>query len=50
MREEDEAYFNDPEFKENLQKYEQADKNGEPIYMDAEDLTDIAECYHQFVK
>lgn len=45
MREEDEAYFNDPEFQENLQKYEQADKNGEPIYMDAEDLTDIAEFY-----
>jgi len=45
MREEDEAYFNDPEFLENLQKYEQACKNGESVYMDAEDLTDIAECY-----
>lgn len=45
MREEDEAYFNDPEFQENLQKYEQASKNGVPIYMDAEDLTDIAEYY-----
>ena len=45
MREEDEAYFNDPEFLENLQKYEQACKNGESVYMDAEDLTDIAEYY-----
>lgn len=45
MREEDEAYFNDPEFLENLQKYEQACSKGEPIYMDAEDLTDIAEYY-----
>jgi len=45
MREEDEAYFNDPEFLECLQKYEQACNNGKPIYMDAEDLTDIAEFY-----
>ncbi|MBR3433268.1 MAG: tetratricopeptide repeat protein [Bacteroidaceae bacterium] len=45
MREEDEAYFNDSEFQENLRKYELADKSGEPIYMDAEDLTDIAEYY-----
>lgn len=45
MREEDEAYFNDPEFLECLQKYEQACQNEEPIYMDAEDLTDIAEFY-----
>lgn len=45
MREEDEAYFNDPEFLECLQKYEQACNNAEPIYMDAEDLTDIAEFY-----
>ena len=46
MREEDdEVYFNDPEFLEYLQKYEQARKDGEPIYMDAEELTDIAEFY-----
>lgn len=45
MQEEDEIYFNDPEFLENLQRYEQAHENGEPIYMDAEDLTDIAEFY-----
>lgn len=46
MREEDdEVYFNDPEFLEYLQKYEQARKDGEPLYMDAEELTDIAEFY-----
>jgi len=46
MREEDdEVYFNDPEFLEYLQTYEQARKDGEPIYMDAEELTDIAEFY-----
>ncbi|MBO7067439.1 MAG: hypothetical protein J6W52_01995 [Bacteroidaceae bacterium] len=45
MREEDEAYFKDPEFLEYLQKYEQARENNEPVYMDAEELTDIAEFY-----
>ena len=45
MREEEESYFNDPEFLECLQKYEQAQQNGEPVYMDAEELTDIAEYY-----
>lgn len=45
MKEEDKAYFDNPEFLENLQKYEQARKVGEPIYMDAEELTDIAEFY-----
>jgi tetratricopeptide (TPR) repeat protein len=46
MREDDEeVYFNDPEFLEYLQKYEQAQEKGEPIYMDAEELTDIAEFY-----
>jgi len=46
MREdEEEVYFNDPEFLEYLQKYEQAQENGEPLYMDAEELTDIAEFY-----
>lgn len=46
MREDDEeVYFNDPEFLEYLQQYEQAHENGEPIYMDAEELTDIAEFY-----
>ena len=46
MREEDEdIYFNDPEFLEYLQKYEQAQENGEPVYMDSEELTDIAEFY-----
>jgi tetratricopeptide (TPR) repeat protein len=42
---EEEDFFDDPEFLENFQKYEKAHKNGEPIYIDAEDLTDIAEFY-----
>lgn len=45
MREEDDVYFEDPEFLEYLQKYEDACKNGESIYMDADELTDIAEYY-----
>ena len=46
MREEDEqAYFEDPEFQESLRKYEEARRKGEPLYMDADELTDIAEYY-----
>ena len=39
------SYFEDAEFQENLESYEQSIENGEGIYMDAEDLTDIAEYY-----
>ena len=45
MQDDEEVYFNDPEFLEYLQRYEQAHENGEPVYMDAEELTDIAEFY-----
>ena len=46
MREEDEqAFFEDPEFQEVLRKYEEARRSGAPFYMDADDLTDIAEYY-----
>lgn len=39
------AYFENPEFQEILERYEQALVQGEMVYMDAEDLTDIAEYY-----
>ncbi len=46
MREEDEkAFFEDPEFQEALRKYEEARRNGTSLYMDADELTDIAEYY-----
>lgn len=45
MREDDQSYFEEPEFKESLKKYESALRNGSPIYMDADELTDIAEYY-----
>ncbi len=45
MREDDERYFEDPEFRESLKMYEEARQNGTPLYMDADELTDIAEYY-----
>lgn len=45
MREDDQSYFEEPEFKASLEKYEDACRNGMPIYMDADELTDIAEYY-----
>ena len=38
--------YNSKKFKENLQKYEEGQKVGKLPYMDADDLTDIAEYYH----
>lgn len=38
--------FQSKEFKENLKKYEAAKANGDPIYIEPDDLTDIAEYYH----
>lgn len=45
MKRDDIAYFEDPEFQELLKRYEQSLEQGETIYMDAADLTDIAEYY-----
>ncbi len=39
-------YFESKEFKENLSKYEEGCQTGEPVYLDSEALTDIAEYYH----
>lgn len=38
-------YFEEPEFKEILDHYERARAAGQSVYMDAEDLTDVAEYY-----
>ncbi len=38
-------YFESEDFKEILHKYEESVKSGERIYMDADDLTDIADYY-----
>ena len=43
--EEDEEYFRNPEFRKALAKYEEAIRQGEPVYMEADELTDIAEFY-----
>ena len=39
------SYFEDPEFKEALAKYEGMVENHTPAYFDADELTDIAEYY-----
>lgn len=38
-------YYNDEEFQEILKNYEQAVSNGQSVYMDVDDLADIAEYY-----
>ena len=45
MRSEDLSYFEDEEFKGALHLYESTIKDGRQVYMDADDLTDIAEYY-----
>ena len=45
MEEELSSFFENPEFKDILNKYESMVNNHTPIYFDAEDLTDIAEYY-----
>lgn len=41
----DEDYFKDEEFLELLEEYEQSVRNGSPVFMDADDLADIADYY-----
>ena len=43
---EDTEYFESEDFKEILRQYEESVKSGEHIYMDADDLADIADYYH----
>ena len=42
----EEEYFNDEEFREILNEYEQAAESGQTIFLDADDLADIADYYH----
>ena len=45
MEEDLNSYFEDPEFKDLLQKYESMANGHTPTYFEAEELTDIAEYY-----
>ncbi len=45
MREENLSYFEEPDFKRALKKYEEAMANNSSVYLDADELTDIAEYY-----
>lgn len=41
----DNSFYTTNEFKSKLKKYEEAIRNDDPIYLDADDLSDIAEYY-----
>ena len=41
-----EEYFEEDEFREMLEEYERTVESGEMVFMDAEDLADIADYYH----
>lgn len=45
MSTEDLSYFQEEEFKKNLALYEQMLQGGQPVYLEADELTDIAEYY-----
>ena len=45
MQQDELAYFDSEDFREILNKYEESAKSGHPIYMDADDLADIADYY-----
>jgi tetratricopeptide (TPR) repeat protein len=41
------GYFDDEEFREMLEDYERTVKSGQPVFMDADDLADIADYYQE---
>ena len=45
MSTEDLSYFQEEEFKKNLTLYEQMLQGGQSVYLEADELTDIAEYY-----
>lgn len=45
MQKDELAYFESEDFREILSKYEESAKSGHPVYMDADDLADIADYY-----
>lgn len=45
MEEEDLSYFKNEEFKHNLAQYEAMQNGGPSVYLEADELTDIAEYY-----
>lgn len=39
-------YYDSKEFKDNLRKFEEAEQDGQQVYLEPDELTDIAEYYH----
>ena len=48
MKKTDDEYFDSKEFQDLLETYEHSVNAGEPVFMDAEELSDIAD-YYQFI-
>ena len=46
MKQTGDDYFDSKEFREMLDNYEESVKSGHPLFMDADDLADIADYYH----
>ena len=46
MKKTGDEYFDNEEFRELLDNYEESVKSGHPLFMDADDLADIADYYH----
>ncbi len=46
MKKTGDDYFDSEEFRNTLNNYEESVKSGHPLYMDADDLADIADYYH----
>ncbi len=46
MKKTGDEYFDSEEFRDRLDHYEESVKSGHPLYMDADDLADIADYYH----
>ncbi|MBQ3632099.1 MAG: tetratricopeptide repeat protein [Prevotella sp.] len=46
MKKTGDEYFDSEEFRELLAEYEEAVGSGQPVFMDAEELTEIADYYH----
>ena len=46
MKKTGDEYFDSEEFRNLLDGYEESVKSGHPVFMDADDLADIADYYH----
>lgn len=46
MKKTGDEYFDSEEFRNTLESYEESVRSGHPLFLDADDLADIADYYH----